>query len=187
MRSVAVADYRATAGNLGAWVLRRDGDAASEFLMLTMWDSLEAVRRFAGDPADRARYYDFDSGYLLDLPERVAHYTIDSDVVPPAVASGPRDSIGASCTLDAGERAERLAAWRAVRTRALSTDELDGGLRLVLAPSEPLEPLATLVAQESECCAFYRFTLRVDGPARVLEIDAGPGNAAAARALVGLD
>ena len=74
-----------------------------------------------------------------------------------------------------------------MRARALSTDEFDGGLRLTIAQSEPLERLVSLVVQESECCAFYRFTMHVDGPARVLEIDAGPGNAAAARALVGLD
>ena len=187
MRSVAVPDYRVIPGNLGAWVLRRDGEAETEFSMLTMWDSLEAVRRFAGDPVDRAHYYDFDSAYLLDLPERVTHFTIDSEVVPPTPSPASRDTIGASCTLEADERAERLAAWRAVRARALSIEQSEGGLRLVFAPTEPLEQLATLVAQESDCCAFYRFTLRVDGPARVLEIHAGTGNAAAARALLGLD
>ena len=140
-----------------------------------------------GDPVDRAHYYDFDSAYLLDLPERVTHFTIDSEVVPPTPSPASRDTIGASCTLEADERAERLAAWRAVRARALSIEQSEGGLRLVFAPTEPLEQLATLVAQESDCCAFYRFTLRVDGPARVLEINAGTGNAAAARALLGLD
>lgn len=188
MRSTAVPDYRATAGNVGAWVLRRDDDAVTEIAMLTMWDSLEAVRRFAGEAVDQARYYDFDATYLLERPERVDHFTIDSDVAPASTsaAADPERLIGAACTLGAAELRERLGQWSALRERAVATDQLPGGLRLILAASESLDDVATLVAQESACCEFYRFTLRVDGPARVLEIDAGAGNAGAVQALLGL-
>lgn len=191
MRSAALPDYRATPGNIGAWVLRRDAEIETEFTMLSMWDSVDAVRGFAGDPVDRARYYDFDAHYLLAAPERVAHFVIDSEVVGPSMDAremvDPQRLLGGACELAGEELRDRLAEWSAVAARAVGVDTLPGGLRLTFASSEPLDQLATLVAQESECCAFYRFTLRVDGPARILEIDAGRGNASVARALVGLD
>ena len=65
MRNVAIPDYTKTPGNRGAYVLHRvDGDVA-HFIMLTYWDSLDAVRGFAGDDVSVAKYYDFDAGYLI--------------------------------------------------------------------------------------------------------------------------
>ena len=43
-----------TPGNSGAWMLRRDEDGRTEFLTLSMWDSLEAVKAFAGDGYEAA-------------------------------------------------------------------------------------------------------------------------------------
>src|ERR1700687_2958360 len=49
MRTVAIPDYRSTPGNKGAYALRRmEGDTA-HFLMVTFWESEEAIRAFAGD------------------------------------------------------------------------------------------------------------------------------------------
>jgi heme-degrading monooxygenase HmoA len=49
MRTVAIPDYRSTPGNKGAYALRRiEGDTA-HFLMLTFWESEDAVRAFAGE------------------------------------------------------------------------------------------------------------------------------------------
>lgn len=56
----------------GRELRRNDGDV-TEFLLLTRWTSWDAIRAFAGDPADRARYYPEDDRFLLDLPERVTH------------------------------------------------------------------------------------------------------------------
>jgi Antibiotic biosynthesis monooxygenase len=48
MRTVAIPDYRSTPGNKGAYALRRiEGDTA-HFLMVTFWESEEAIRAFAG-------------------------------------------------------------------------------------------------------------------------------------------
>ncbi len=74
MRTVAIVDYRATPGNRGAYALRRDLDDRAEFLMVTFWDSLEAVEAFAGDDVAAARYYDFDDGFLLEMVPYVDHY-----------------------------------------------------------------------------------------------------------------
>ena len=46
MRTVAIPDYRSVPGNKGAYALRRiEGDTA-HFLMLTFWESEDAVRAF---------------------------------------------------------------------------------------------------------------------------------------------
>lgn len=98
----------------------------------------------------------------------------------------PDPRIGASCSLDSADLRGRLAEWRSLRDRALAVDETEGGARLRLAPDEPMDAVARLVALESECCPFYRFTIRVDGTHRELTLDAGPDGAAAVRALLAL-
>ena len=52
MRKTGVAAYAATAGNRGVWMLRRDTGELTEFVMFTLWDSLEAVKAFAGEEYD---------------------------------------------------------------------------------------------------------------------------------------
>jgi hypothetical protein len=41
---------------------------------LSWWTSLDAIRAFAGDPVDQARYYPADAEYLLTRPATVLHY-----------------------------------------------------------------------------------------------------------------
>ena len=74
MRDVGLADYRSTEGNRGAWCLhRRQGDVV-HVEMFTLWDDLKAIRRFAGDDLLKAKYYDFDPGFLLELEPEVTHF-----------------------------------------------------------------------------------------------------------------
>jgi len=74
MREVAIPDYRSVPGNKGAYVLRRTDGDKTHFLMLTFWESLEAIRRFAGDDVQKAKYYDFDVDFLLELEPTSTHY-----------------------------------------------------------------------------------------------------------------
>jgi heme-degrading monooxygenase HmoA len=68
--------YRQIEGNRGVLALRRvDGDRA-EFLLVTLWDSAEAIRRFAGDDPDRAVFYPEDERFLVERDERVHHYEV---------------------------------------------------------------------------------------------------------------
>ena len=74
MRTVAIPDYRATPGNKGAYALRRiEGDIA-HFLMLTFWESEDAIRAFAGNNISVAKYYDFDNNFLLEMEPVSSHY-----------------------------------------------------------------------------------------------------------------
>lgn len=74
LRTTGVADYRGTPGNRGVWVLTRPLGDATEYTVLTLWESREAIARFAGDDIDVARYYPEDARYLLDFAETVEHY-----------------------------------------------------------------------------------------------------------------
>ena len=76
MKDVGLADYCSTEGNRGAWCLhRREGDVV-HVEMFTLWDDLEAIRRFAGDELTKAKYYDFDADYLLELESEVTHFEV---------------------------------------------------------------------------------------------------------------
>jgi hypothetical protein len=73
--ATGLATYRATAGNLGASIAVRDLDAQrSEIVTLSWWSSTEAIRVFAGDDFERARYFPQDDRFLLSRPEFVLHY-----------------------------------------------------------------------------------------------------------------
>jgi heme-degrading monooxygenase HmoA len=68
--------YRRTPGNRGVYVFRRTEHDTAHFLLLTLWDSLDAIRAFAGDDVERARYYPEDEAYLLELEPTVTHYEV---------------------------------------------------------------------------------------------------------------
>ena len=76
MRTAGLPDYRSTEGNRGAWCLhRRDGDLV-HVEMFTLWEGEEAIRRFAGDDLLKAKYYDFDSDFLLEMEPQVVHFDV---------------------------------------------------------------------------------------------------------------
>jgi heme-degrading monooxygenase HmoA len=70
-------DYTATPGNRGYRMLMRDmDDGTTEVVTESLWDSLDAIKAFAGDDIALARYYPEDDRFLLDRPRHVAHYRI---------------------------------------------------------------------------------------------------------------
>ncbi|MEK6371188.1 MAG: antibiotic biosynthesis monooxygenase [Acidobacteriota bacterium] len=76
LRRVAIPDYTGTAGNRGAWILRRKELDVTHFLLITLWDSAAAIAAFAGQPIDRARYYPEDDSFLLEYEPNVVHYDV---------------------------------------------------------------------------------------------------------------
>ena len=80
LRERAISDYRATPGNLAAYVLHRREGRLAHFITLTHWESLQAIEAFAGSEIEKAKYYPEDAGFLLEYEPTVQHYTID--VVP---------------------------------------------------------------------------------------------------------
>ena len=76
LHATGFAEYRATPGNRGVLALRRLAGERAEFLLLTLWESEEAIRRFAGDDIGRAVFYPEDERVLIDRGERVRHYEV---------------------------------------------------------------------------------------------------------------
>ncbi len=76
LEATGLKDYRATPGFQGVQVLRRvDGDRA-EFVLVTFWESWDAIRAFAGDDPEASVYYPEDDAFLLEKEPRVAHYEV---------------------------------------------------------------------------------------------------------------
>lgn len=76
LRDDGLKEYRATRGNRGVIVLRRSEGDRTHFLLLTFWDSFDAIRRFAGPSPERAVYYPQDKDFLLEFEPTVTHYEV---------------------------------------------------------------------------------------------------------------
>lgn len=74
--ATGVRDYRATEGNLGALVLRRDRGELTEVVTLSLWSSMDAVRAFAGDDPERARFYGGDDELLVEKDHHADHWEV---------------------------------------------------------------------------------------------------------------
>jgi heme-degrading monooxygenase HmoA len=78
MRETGLAAYKGTPGNRGAWMLRRDLDDRTEFVMFTLWDSLDAVKAFAGEDYETAIFYPEDERFLIERELRATHYEVET-------------------------------------------------------------------------------------------------------------
>jgi heme-degrading monooxygenase HmoA len=78
LEKTGLAEYRATEGFRGVLVLRREIGEESEYVLVTLWDSLDAVRRFAGAEPERAVYYPEDDRYFPEQERRpyVEHFDV---------------------------------------------------------------------------------------------------------------
>jgi heme-degrading monooxygenase HmoA len=76
LRETGLREYRATPGNVDAWVLWRSAGDRAEFITLSFWESREAIRGFAGDEIERAVFYPEDDRFLVDRELTVEHYEV---------------------------------------------------------------------------------------------------------------
>jgi heme-degrading monooxygenase HmoA len=76
LKKTGLQEYTETPGNRGVFTLRRVADGKCEFLLLTLWDSWDAIKAFAGDDYEKAVYYPEDEKYLLDREPLVEHYEL---------------------------------------------------------------------------------------------------------------
>ncbi len=76
IKKTGVKAYRTTEGNRGVYLLRRAEKGAAEFLLLSLWDSLASLKRFAGLDVEKAFYFPDDDKYLLEKEEYVTHYEV---------------------------------------------------------------------------------------------------------------
>ena len=74
-------DLQRIDGYQGAYLLQRDHDTHVELQVLTLWDSLEAISRFAGANPDRAVVEPDAQAALASYDTTVTHHTVVVDTV----------------------------------------------------------------------------------------------------------
>lgn len=81
IRATGFDEYGRTPGNRGAWLLRRDDGERTEFQTLSLWESEDAIRAFAGDDIEAAVLYPEDARFLIGGSE-VRHYRVVAEAPP---------------------------------------------------------------------------------------------------------
>jgi hypothetical protein len=83
LKSKVLPGLRSIDGYRGGYVLRNDGSEEVEFVVVNLFDSLEAVRRFAG-PDYSVAIFEPEARQLLSRIEPMAmHYEVRLDTVLP--------------------------------------------------------------------------------------------------------
>ena len=76
LEKTGLKEYRSTEGNCGVYVFRRIENDRALFLLMSLWESYDAIKKFAGPNLDKAVYYPEDKNFLLELEPNVIHYEI---------------------------------------------------------------------------------------------------------------
>ena len=133
IRGTGFKDLLATSGNRGVYLLRlREGDR-TRFRVMSLWDSMEGIRRFAGDEPERARYYPDDERFLTALEPNVEHFEVVSE-------GGTRTAAAEAATL--ARELETLGRGEAWHGPALA--ELLAGVSAAKAQARPIASAHTI-------------------------------------------
>jgi heme-degrading monooxygenase HmoA len=76
LRATGLDEYESTPGNRGVLTLRNVHGDTARFVLISLWDSMEAIRRFAGDDVDEAVFYPEDEKFLVEKDDRVTHFEV---------------------------------------------------------------------------------------------------------------
>jgi len=78
LEQTGLKEYKETEGFKDVLVLRREIGDETEYLLVTLWDNMDAVTRFAGPEPERAVYYPEDDKYFPESERTplVRHYEV---------------------------------------------------------------------------------------------------------------
>jgi heme-degrading monooxygenase HmoA len=83
----AITKFPSIAGNLGYQLMRLDGgpdgDGTVEFQVISYWESLDAIKAYAGEDVRRTRSLPKDPEYLVDLEPLVRNYQLRVNAIRP--------------------------------------------------------------------------------------------------------
>ena len=83
--ATGIAEYRSVPGNRGALVVSRRVGELCEVTTVSFWDTLDAVRAFAGEDPEVAKFYPGDDELLVEKDSRVRHYDVVSTDIEAAL------------------------------------------------------------------------------------------------------
>jgi heme-degrading monooxygenase HmoA len=76
LNEAGVAKLMKAPGNLGVEVLRRNQGGMTDFIVISYWASLDAVKNYAGSDYAKVRPLDRDREFLVDPEPEVVHYEV---------------------------------------------------------------------------------------------------------------
>jgi len=69
-------ELKALAGHQSAWLLRREVEGETEFLAVTLWESLDSIQGFAGDAVETAIVEPQARAVLSSFDSFACHYEV---------------------------------------------------------------------------------------------------------------
>jgi len=69
-------DFAAIDGNTGVFLFKKEENGIAHFYTMALWKSWEAIKKFAGEDYEKARYYPEDKDFLLEFEIFVTHMDI---------------------------------------------------------------------------------------------------------------
>jgi heme-degrading monooxygenase HmoA len=76
LRKKTFPELTSIAGHRGAYVLRRDRGDVVEFTVITLWESIDAIRRFSGNDLEAAVVPPAAQALLASYDERAVHWEV---------------------------------------------------------------------------------------------------------------
>lgn len=76
LRETGFVGYSTTSGNRSVRMARREIGDLTEFCLITVWESWDAIRAFAGENPEQAVFYPDDDKYLVERDLTVQHYEV---------------------------------------------------------------------------------------------------------------
>lgn len=76
-------NLRSIPGHRGAYLLRREVDGGVEFVAVTLWESIDAIRAFAGDDPDVAHVEPEGRAALSSFDAMAANFEIVCSTIDP--------------------------------------------------------------------------------------------------------
>ena len=72
----AAPDYGSVEGLIKLYFQRKNEEKKAHFLLVTLWDSIDSVKKFAGNNPEIAKYYPEDDDFLLEKEKQVSIYEV---------------------------------------------------------------------------------------------------------------
>ncbi len=76
LKEAGIDKIEAIEGNLGAQVLRRTNGKTTQFIVISYWESRDAIKKFAGEDIEKTHFLPKDPQYLLELEPKVKHFDV---------------------------------------------------------------------------------------------------------------
>ncbi len=76
LNAKAIPECISVPGNLGIYILRKEGENDVEIITITFWVNYKVLRNFTGENIEEPKFYKKEKKYLIDNEKDVKHFEI---------------------------------------------------------------------------------------------------------------